>query len=157
MSVTSTEEYPSLSPPTRRRGFEHAGISVLPRRSAGLFTHTLFFHALPNGFNAHVASIEGGSLFETLLFNRVSKFRSVRFLSSVVLFQFNVFMTHWQNFGADRLGAYTFESAFRFLRCWTNVNLSWVSPAEHARRYFNANPNERQIYFTVSSARFLSI
>jgi len=38
IEVTSTEEYPNLRPARRRRGFVHAGISVLPRQTCGLYT-----------------------------------------------------------------------------------------------------------------------
>lgn len=74
-----------------------------------------------------------------------------RALEDVDDLQFNVFMTHWQNFGNDRLGIYTFKSAFRFLRCWTNLKLRWVLPVEHARLYFDAYTDEKKLYYTVSS------
>lgn len=72
VKVTSTEEYPHFSPPSKRRGFVYNNISVLPRQTCGLFTHTLYFHALPEGLNALRDNIEGGALFSSLLFNRVS-------------------------------------------------------------------------------------
>uniref|UniRef100_A0A914PBT4 Heparan sulphate-N-deacetylase domain-containing protein n=1 Tax=Panagrolaimus davidi TaxID=227884 RepID=A0A914PBT4_9BILA len=46
---TSTEEYPHLRPAWDRRAFIHNNITVLPRQTCGLFTHTHFFHAYPDG------------------------------------------------------------------------------------------------------------
>lgn len=124
--VTSTEEYPHLRPAATRRGFVHQNISVLPRQTCGLYTHTHFFHAYPGGFSKLLANIEGGDLFFTLLVN-----------------PFSVFMTHQQNFANDRLGMFTFEREVDFLKCWTNLRLKWVEPVTLAKHYFERFPNER--------------
>lgn len=132
VKVTSTEEYPHFAPPSKRRGFVHENISVLPRQTCGLFTHTLYFHAMPEGLESHQNSIFGGTLF-----------------SSVLLNQFSIFMTHQQNFGNDRLAPYTFTNLFRFLECWTNLELKWVPPVKLAEKYFDRFPNERRLIYTV--------
>ncbi|KAI6217033.1 [Heparan sulfate]-glucosamine N-sulfotransferase [Aphelenchoides fujianensis] len=131
VEVSSTEEYPHFSPPSRRRAFVHRNISVLPRQTCGLYTHTLYFHAMPDGMQKHVDSIQGGSLFTSVLFN-----------------QFSIFMTHQQNFANDRLSVFTFSTLFRFLRCWTNLRLKWTPPVDLARRYFERFPSERSLLHT---------
>ncbi|CAD5218713.1 unnamed protein product [Bursaphelenchus okinawaensis] len=71
VKVTSTEEYPHFQPASRRRGFTYNGISVLPRQTCGLYTHTMYFHALPNGFRKFKENIEGGTVFDDILFNKI--------------------------------------------------------------------------------------
>lgn len=74
VSVTSTEEYPHLKPAWNRRGFIYKNISILPRQTCGLFTHTHFFHAYPDGFNQLKNNLFGGDLFSTILLNQVCFF-----------------------------------------------------------------------------------
>ncbi|MFH4977471.1 hypothetical protein AB6A40_004180 [Gnathostoma spinigerum] len=126
IKVTSTEEYPHLRPSWARRGFVHMNISVLPRQTCGLYTRTQFFHSYPDGFQRLLNNIEGGDLFFT-----------------VVLNPFNIFMTHQQNFGNDRLGIFTFERLVEFISCWTNLKLQWISPMQMAEKYFLRFPAER--------------
>ena len=49
IETTSTEEYPKLYPSYKRRGFEHAGVHVLPRQTCGLFTKNLYYEDYPGG------------------------------------------------------------------------------------------------------------
>uniref|UniRef100_A0A915NU03 [heparan sulfate]-glucosamine N-sulfotransferase n=1 Tax=Meloidogyne floridensis TaxID=298350 RepID=A0A915NU03_9BILA len=100
ISVTSTEEYPHYSPSSQRRGFIYGNISVLPRQTCGLFTHTHYFHAYPGGINNFLNGIYGGAVFKTLLLNK-----------------FSIFMTHQQNFANDRLGSFTFLNLIKFNFC----------------------------------------
>uniref|UniRef100_A0A8C7K3I4 Bifunctional heparan sulfate N-deacetylase/N-sulfotransferase 1 n=1 Tax=Oncorhynchus kisutch TaxID=8019 RepID=A0A8C7K3I4_ONCKI len=93
IKVTSTEEYPHLKPARFRRGFYHSGISVLPRQTCGLFTHTIFYNEYPGGPKELDKLISGGELFLTVLLNPIS-----------------IFMTHLSNYGNDRLGLYTFRN-----------------------------------------------
>jgi len=99
VKVTSTEEYPHLRPARLRRGFIHRGImvgsraytlllrqlwkyehavscsrsvQVLPRQTCGLFTHTIFIERYPGGRMKLDESIQGGELFQTIVFNPVS-------------------------------------------------------------------------------------
>lgn len=99
IKVTSTEEYPHLRPARLRRGFIHRGImvssslfrlsvhfgdnlktqvyrsrifQVLPRQTCGLFTHTIFIERYPGGRIKLDESIQGGELFQTIVFNPVS-------------------------------------------------------------------------------------
>lgn len=123
--VTSTEEYPHLRPARLRRGFIHRGISVLPRQTCGLFTHTMFLERYPGGRDRLDEAIQGGELFQTLVYNPI-----------------NIFMTHMSNYGNDRLALYTFESVIKFLQCWTNVRLSSAPPAQLAEKYFKLHPEE---------------
>ncbi|VDP14357.1 unnamed protein product [Heligmosomoides polygyrus] len=125
VEVTATEEYPHFKPALGRQGFVHMNISVLPRQTCGLYTHTQFFHNYPGGFSKLTGLVYGGELFFTVLMNPIS-----------------VFMTHQQNFAHDRLALYTFENLIRFIRCWTNINLRWQSPVESARLYFSLMPQE---------------
>nr|XP_023649119.1 bifunctional heparan sulfate N-deacetylase/N-sulfotransferase 1-like isoform X1 [Paramormyrops kingsleyae] len=126
IKVTSTEEYPHLKPARFRRGFFHDGISVLPRQTCGLFTHTIFFKEYPGGPKELDKLINGGELFLTVLLNPIS-----------------IFMTHLSNYGNDRLGLYTFKNLVRFLQTWTNLKLQTLPPVQLAQRYFQIFPEER--------------
>ncbi|VDK45230.1 unnamed protein product, partial [Anisakis simplex] len=126
ISVTSTEEYPHFRPSSSRRGFIYKNISVLPRQTCGLYTHTHFFHSYPDGLSTLINNIEGGDLFLTILLN-----------------PFSIFMTHQQNFANDRLGIFTFERVIEFIKCWTNLRLYWMEPVRIAEAYFRRFPNER--------------
>lgn len=111
--VTSTEEYPHLRPARFRRGFIHRGVMVLPRQTCGLYTHTNFYARYPGGPDKLEASIHGGELFYQLALNTI-----------------NVFMTHFSNYANDRLALYTFETAIRFVKCWTNLHFSTIPPLQ---------------------------
>ncbi|ELU16792.1 hypothetical protein CAPTEDRAFT_225180 [Capitella teleta] len=125
VQVTSTEEYPHLRSPHRRRGFVHRNIRVLPRQTCGLFTHTIFLERYPGGRGKLDYSIRGGELFQTFLYNPI-----------------NIFMTHLSNYGNDRLALYTFESVIKFVQCWTNLEIKTVPPVELANVYFDMFPEE---------------
>ncbi|XP_048850864.1 bifunctional heparan sulfate N-deacetylase/N-sulfotransferase 1-like [Brienomyrus brachyistius] len=124
--VTSTEEYPHLKPARFRRGFIHRGISVLPRQTCGLFTHTIFHNEYPGGPKELDRLINGGELFLTILLNPIS-----------------VFMTHLSNYGNDRLGLYTFKNLVKFIQTWSNLKLQTLPPVPLAQRYFQIFPQER--------------
>ncbi|KAF5297737.1 hypothetical protein FQR65_LT09911 [Abscondita terminalis] len=123
--VTSTEEYPHLRPARLRRGFIHRNIMVLPRQTCGLFTHTMLIEKYPGGREKLDESIQGGELFQTIVYNPI-----------------NIFMTHMSNYGNDRLALYTFESVIKFLRCWTNIRLKTAPPLQLAETYFKHFPEE---------------
>ncbi|CAH1996483.1 unnamed protein product [Acanthoscelides obtectus] len=123
--VTSTEEYPHLRPARLRRGFIHRNIMVLPRQTCGLFTHTMMIDRYPGGREKLDESIQGGELFQTIVYNPI-----------------NIFMTHMSNYGNDRLGLYTFESVIKFIQCWTNIKLSTAPPLQLAENYFKLYPGE---------------
>ncbi|XP_017779396.1 PREDICTED: bifunctional heparan sulfate N-deacetylase/N-sulfotransferase-like isoform X2 [Nicrophorus vespilloides] len=123
--VTSTEEYPHLRPARLRRGFIHRNIMVLPRQTCGLFTHTIYIDKYPGGRDKLDESIQGGELFQTIVYNPI-----------------NIFMTHMSNYGNDRLALYTFESVIKFLQCWTNIKLSSDTPLQLAESYFKLYPEE---------------
>lgn len=125
VSVTTTEEYPHLYPARHRRGFIHKGLHVLPRQTCGLYTHTLFYDKFPNGPERLEASIFGGELYQQM-----------------VTGEFNVFMTHVQNYGSDRLSLYTFGKLFNFLRETTNLRLLQVPAQDLAKKYFDRYPAE---------------
>ncbi|KAI5742735.1 hypothetical protein M8J77_010714 [Diaphorina citri] len=126
VKVTSTEEYPHLRPARLRRGFIHRGVSVLPRQTCGLFTHTIFIERYPGGRKKLDESIQGGELFQTFVFNPI-----------------NIFMSHMGNYGNDRLALYTFESVIKFITCWTNLHLSSAPPMRIAEKYFQLYPEEQ--------------
>lgn len=46
---------------------------VLPRQTCGLFTHTIFIERYPGGREKLDESIQGGELFQTIVYNPVSK------------------------------------------------------------------------------------
>ncbi|XP_037073073.1 LOW QUALITY PROTEIN: bifunctional heparan sulfate N-deacetylase/N-sulfotransferase 2-like [Pollicipes pollicipes] len=123
---TSTEEYPHLYPAVQRRGFVYKGVRVLPRQTCGLFTHTIFIDKYPGGRQALDDKIQGGEIFQTMLNNPMS-----------------IFMTHLSNYGNDRLGLYTFESAARFVSCWTHLRLRTEPPDRLADQYFQRFPEQR--------------
>ncbi|VDO05816.1 unnamed protein product [Haemonchus placei] len=125
VEVTATEEYPHFKPASGRKGFIHMNISVLPRQTCGLYTHTQFFHNYPGGLSKLTSLIYGGELFFTILMNPIS-----------------IFMTHQQNFAHDRLALFTFDNLVRFVSCWTNIQLRWQNPIESARMYFSLMPQE---------------
>lgn len=123
--VTSTEEYPHLRPARLRRGFIHRNVMCLPRQTCGLFTHTMFIDRYPGGRVKLDESIQGGELFQTIVYNPI-----------------NIFMTHMSNYGNDRLALYTFESVIKFLQCWTNIKLTSAPPLQLAETYFKLYPEE---------------
>ncbi|XP_030650329.1 bifunctional heparan sulfate N-deacetylase/N-sulfotransferase 1 isoform X2 [Chanos chanos] len=127
IKVTSTEEYPHLKPARFRRGFIHSGISVLPRQTCGLFTHTIFYKEYPGGPQELDKLIDGGELFLTVLLNPIS-----------------IFMTHLSNYGNDRLGLYTFKKLLRFLETWTHLRLQTLAPLQLAQKYFSLFPSDRE-------------
>jgi len=124
--VTSTEEYPHLHPARLRRGFQHQEISVLPRQTCGLFTHTMYYDEYPKGSFTLERSIRGGELFQTIAFNPIS-----------------IFMTHMPNYAFDRLAPYTFESVLSMLQCYTNIEFKAVPPMQLADIYFKMFPEEK--------------
>ncbi|KAG4077522.1 hypothetical protein HA402_002949 [Bradysia odoriphaga] len=125
IKVTSTEEYPHLRPARLRRGFIHRNIMVLPRQTCGLFTHTMYIDRYPGGRDKLDESIQGGELFQTIVYNPI-----------------NIFMTHMSNYGSDRLALYTFESVIKFIRCWTNIKLTSAPPLQLGETYFKLHPDE---------------
>ena len=131
VSVTSTEEYPHLRPARLRRGFIHRNISVLPRQTCGLYTHTLFYDKYPGGSVVLDKMIFGGELFYYFVYNAV-----------------NVFMTHMGNYGNDRLALYTFQSVVSFIKCWTNIAIVSLPPKELSSVYFSLHPEEEEPIWT---------
>jgi hypothetical protein len=60
-------------------------------------------------------------------------------------------MTHMSNYGNDRLALYTFESAAKFLQCWTNLQLQSIPPVQLAEKYFRMYPEESDPVWGVSN------
>ena len=58
--------------------------------------------------------------------------------------EFNVFMTHVQNYGSDRLSLYTFERLFTFLGETTNFKLLQAPALQMAEKYYKRYPAEAQ-------------
>eukprot|EP00794_Sanderia_malayensis_P012046 gene12046-13289_t len=125
IKVTSTEEYPHLYPAWMRRGFIHRDIMVLPRQTCGLFTRTLFWKEYPRGRKRLENSIHGGELFMTIVNNPIS-----------------IFMTHFGNYGNDRLAIYTFETVVDFIQKWTNLKLVTEEPMKLGKKYFELFPED---------------
>ncbi|TRY79158.1 hypothetical protein TCAL_07047 [Tigriopus californicus] len=127
IKVTSTEEYPHLRPSRLRHGFVHSGIKVLPRQTCGLFTKNLYYDEYPGGPEVLEQSIQGGELFQTLVYNPIS-----------------IFMTHMPNYCYDRLAPYTFESVITMVQCWTHLDLRTTHPNALGEMYFQMYPDETQ-------------
>ena len=53
------------------------------------------------------------------------------------------------NYGNDRLALYTFESAIKFVQCWTNLRLKQVPPLEMGIKYFEMYPEEKDPVWRV--------
>jgi hypothetical protein len=90
-----------------------------------LFFICLISDRYPGGRDKLDESIQGGELFQTIVYNQI-----------------NIFMTHMSNYGSDRLALYTFESVIKFLRCWTNLKLSSAPPLQLGEQYFKLHPEE---------------
>lgn len=60
-------------------------------------------------------------------------------------------MTHFSNYGSDRLGLYVFDRAVDFVQCWTNLQLVQIPPLALAEKYFNDYPDEVDPIWTVRS------
>lgn len=136
VSVTSTEEYPHLkaadgSMSIRRDGFIHKGIHVLPRQTCGVYTKTFVYDTFPGGPGQFEHMIHGGQVFQSVLLNR-----------------FNIFMTHIQNYGNDRLALRMFGTLFNYLYAHTNLKLRQLKPRELAKKYFQMYPAEREPMWT---------
>jgi heparan sulfate N-deacetylase/N-sulfotransferase NDST2 len=124
---------------------------VLPRQTCGLFTHTMLIDKYPGGREKLDESIQGGELFQTIVYNPVGVGgRWSKKNRLIVNFQINIFMTHMSNYGNDRLGLYTFESVIKFIQCWTNIKLSSAPPLQLAETYFKLYPGETDPVWGVS-------
>lgn len=124
ITVTTTEEYPTLQPSFARRGFEYDGVRVLPRQTCGIFTKHTFFSELP--LSKLQAYARGGELFQTILFNPMS-----------------IFMTHYNNYGGDQLALSLFMEAFQFISKYTNLELVQERPRQLAELYLQWYPEEK--------------
>ena len=131
IKASSTEAYPQQNPVYLRRGFINENIMVAPRQSSGIFSYNLYFDT--NNDNFWVSKYNGGQLFETILYNKVS-----------------IFMTHSPNYGNDQLGPYLFRNVFRFLSCWTNLKFLSLPPLKVVEKYFDVNSEDREPIWTVS-------
>ncbi|XP_064395577.1 bifunctional heparan sulfate N-deacetylase/N-sulfotransferase 1-like [Halichondria panicea] len=126
ITMTTTEEYPNIYPEHLRRGFIHRGIMVLPRQTCRLFTHTISYETFPGGKEAFHEAGNGGTVFNTLLFNPIS-----------------IFMTHVTNYATDRLTLQLFSDLFQFTRTWTNLELTTDRPLNLGKRYFEIFPEDK--------------
>ena len=125
VSVTSTEQYPTLWPHHLRRGFTFQSVKVLPRQVCGLYTQVNYFRDYKGGERAFYRSARGGSLFETLLYNPVS-----------------VFMTHFSNYAGDNLAQKLFEELTYFVNKWTQIKIVYKTPSQLANIYFRIFPED---------------
>lgn len=62
-------------------------------------------------------------------------------------------MTHFSNYGNDRLALLLFDSLTKYLMCWTNLKLSCEHPTDLAERYFKMYPNEEDPIWQVISLK----
>ena len=63
-------------------------------------------------------------------------------------------MTHFGNYGNDRLALYTFEALAEFIHTWTNLRMVTVPPTEMAERYFELWPEDVMPIWQVRFYRF---
>lgn len=61
-------------------------LKVLPRQTCGLFTHTIFIERYPGGREKLDESIQGGELFQTIVYNPVSKSAVVKSIFASLIF-----------------------------------------------------------------------
>ena len=59
-------------------------------------------------------------------------------------------MTHFGNYGSDRLAIYTFKSVIKFLKKWTNLKLRTERPVELAKKYFDIFKDDAEPVWGVS-------
>ena len=137
IKATSTESYPASYPTSKRRGFIYNGLMVLPRYPSGVFTTNHLFDQLIYTKNHWKSLTEGGNLFEMILYNQV-----------------NIFMTHFGNYGNDRIAMYLFENVFAFSSCWTNLKYYALPPLEIANKYFELHPLEMEPVWFVCKTHF---
>ena len=58
-------------------------------------------------------------------------------------------MTHFGNYGNDRLALYTFEALADFVHTWTNLRMVTVPPTEMADKYFELWPEDTKPVWQV--------
>lgn len=134
IKASSTEGYPHQRPSHLRRGFIHENIMVMPRQTCGLYTHTNFRSDFPKGIDQTLSMKNGGNgidVAKTLIYNRVT-----------------VFMTHWTNYGNDRLALELFRVVFEFILKWTNLKMKALPPVKLAEKYFEIYPENREALWT---------
>ena len=131
IKATSTESYPHQNPIYLRRGFIYNNVMVAPRQSSGVFTTSIKFRSNED-VKYYISKYAGGALFETMLYNELS-----------------IFMTHFGNYANDRLANFLFENVFTFISCWTNLRFYSLPPYQMVQKYFELNPNENELTWTV--------
>ncbi|KAL7057708.1 hypothetical protein AAHC03_016760 [Spirometra sp. Aus1] len=100
-----------ISPRTNNRILPVVYLKVIPRQTSGVYTQTLRLQDYPGGAHRLQEMALGGEVFQTLLYTPVS-----------------FFMTHFGNYGQDRLATYVLNGAFRFLLAWTRLQLKTGPP-----------------------------
>ncbi len=58
-------------------------------------------------------------------------------------------MTHFANYGNDRLAQYTFEAVVDFIQKWTNLELVTEEPMALGKKYFQMFPADAQPLWQV--------
>ena len=66
-----------------------------------------------------------------------------------VLVQVSIFMTHANNYAADRLAEKVFLGLVNFIEGWTNLQLKWDKPTETAKKYFDIFPEDQEPVWEV--------
>lgn len=64
---------------------------VLPRQTCGLFTHTILIDRYPGGRQKLDESIQGGELFQTVVYNPVSTYILLSTLKVKLILKFSSF------------------------------------------------------------------
>lgn len=59
-------------------------------------------------------------------------------------------MTHFQNYGNDRLALYTFTNVIKFIQRWTNLRFMSLPPLELGKKYFELFPDDVEPLWGVS-------
>ncbi len=59
-------------------------------------------------------------------------------------------MTHYNNYGSDRLALVLFKTAFSFIKKWTQLELVYDKPQELGEQYFKIFPEDKDPLWTVS-------
>lgn len=126
--ATSTESYPHQKPAYMRRGFVHStsGIMVMPRQTCGIWSHTNREQDFTEDF-----TIRSKEVVRTIVYNPLL-----------------VFMTHWTNYGSDRVAIKLFKHVFNNILETTNLNFISLPPLKMAQKYFEIFPDDKEPLWT---------
>jgi len=96
-----------------------------------MFSYNRYFNDSNLNLEYWTSLYNGGDVFEAVLYNKVS-----------------IFMTHVPNFTGDRIAIFLFKNLFHLITSWTNLKFYALPPLEIVKKYFEYNPNDREVVWT---------